>query len=319
MVEITISKFKDVDIPKLASFMFEATKDTIFHREDRTRESLEQAFKRMVSNENAFVSIATTDGKIVGVLRIFTGFPEMVLAGNWHPRVHHGEKREEIAIEMIKFCKEYTKENGFKRFEINLGPIKQEHVEVFREYKSWCEKSGLFRAAEEVFFQADLENYRPISPNPSLPEGFSFESIGNYANDDLESVVFDAFAGGSDRVFEDKTSSQQKTIFNYWFSRDRPFHRSTILVMKDGEVVGFNVIRVNEESANIGPVGVIPKYQRQGIMKSVLHEAIKRLQEDGIKVATLDANRSNGPAIDLYTKFGFEEQHTQQIFAWMVE
>ncbi|MFW9802849.1 MAG: hypothetical protein ACFFFC_09370, partial [Candidatus Thorarchaeota archaeon] len=79
MVEITISKFKDVDIPKLASFMFEAAKDTVFHREDRTRESLEQSFQRMVNNENALVLIATAKGKIVGVLRIFTGFPEMVL------------------------------------------------------------------------------------------------------------------------------------------------------------------------------------------------------------------------------------------------
>ena len=59
MVEITINKFKDVDIPKLSSFMFESTKDTVFHREDRTRESLEQSFQRMVNNENALVLIAT--------------------------------------------------------------------------------------------------------------------------------------------------------------------------------------------------------------------------------------------------------------------
>ncbi|MCK5389575.1 MAG: hypothetical protein KAJ36_03750, partial [Candidatus Thorarchaeota archaeon] len=91
MVEITINKFKDVDIPKLASFMFEATKDTVFHREGRTRESLEESFKRMVSNENALVLIATTEGKIVGVLRVFVGFPEMFLAANWHPRIHHDD------------------------------------------------------------------------------------------------------------------------------------------------------------------------------------------------------------------------------------
>jgi len=272
-----------------------------------------------VNNENLLNVIAKTDGKIVGVLRVFVGFPEMVLAGNWHPRIHHGDKREEIALEMIKFCKEYTKENGFKRLEMNLSPIKQEHEEVFTEYKSWCEKSGLYRETEEVFFQVDLENYQLSSPQPSLPEGFRFESIDNFTNDDLESLVFDAFAGGSDRVFEDKTSSQQKAIFNIWFSRDRPFHRSTILVMKDGEVVGFNIVRVDDDSAHIGPVGVIPKYHRQGIMKSVLHESIKRFQEDGIKIAKLEANRSNDPAIDLYTKFGFEEQHTQQIFTWRVE
>jgi len=308
-----------VDIPELASFMLESTKDTVFHTEDRTRENLEQAFERMASNENVLVLIATIEGKIVGVLRIFIGFPETILAGNWHPRIHHGENREETATEMIKFCKEYTKENGFKRFEMNLSPIRIEHEEVFSEYNSWCEKSGLYRESEEVFFQVDVENYQPTSPQPTLPEGFYFESIDSVTNDDLESIVFDAFAGGSDRVFEDKTSSQQKAIFNIWFSRDRPFHRSTSLVMKDGEVVGFNVVRVENDSAHIGPVGIIPEYHRQGIMKSVLHESFKRFLEDGIKIAKLEANRSNHPAIELYTKFGFEEQHTQQIYVWKVK
>ena len=319
MVEITINKFKDVDIPKLASFMFEATKDTVFHREGRTRESLEESFKRMVSNENALVLIATTEGKIVGVLRVFVGFPEMLLAANWHPRIHHDDTREEIAIEMIQFCKEYVKENGFSRFEMNLGPIKEEHADIYREYKSWCEKSGLYRATEEVFLQLDLENHQLPSAQPSLPDGFRFESIDDVTNDDLESLVLDTFAGGSDRLFVDITSSQQKTVFNYWFRRSQPFHRSTILVLKDGEVVGFNVVRVNDDVAHFGPVGVIPNYQRQGIMKAVLYESFKRLQEDGIKIAKLEADTRNEAAIGLYTKFGFEEQYTQQYFAWRVE
>ncbi len=319
MVEITINKFKDVDIPKLASFIFEATKDTVFHREDRTKESLEESFKRMVSNENVLVLIATTEGKIVGVLRIFVGFPEMVLAANWHPRIHHDDTREEIAVEMIQFCKEYVKENGFMRFEMNLGPIKEEHADIYREYKSWCEKSGLYRATEEVFLQVDLQNHQLPSAQPSLPEGFRFESIDDVTNDDIESPVFDSFADESDRLFMDLTSSQKKIVFNIWFSRNRPFHRSTILVMKDDEVVGFNVVRVNDDSAHIGPVGVIPKYHRQGIMRAVLHESIKRLQEDGVKIAELEADVSNEPAINLYKMFGFEQVHTQEYYAWKVE
>jgi RimJ/RimL family protein N-acetyltransferase len=319
MVEITINKFKDVDIPELASFMFEVTKDTVFHREGRTRESLEEAFKRRVNDENEVVSIATAKGKIVGVLRAFVGFPEMLLAGNWHPRIHHDDTREEIALEMIQFCKEYVKENGFKRFEMNLIPIKQEHAEVYKEYKSWYEKSGFYRMTEEAFLQVDLRNHQLPSAQSSLPDGFRFESIDNVTNDDIESSVFDSFADGSDRAFVDLTSSQQKVVFNQWFRRSQPFHRSTIIIMKDDEVVGFNVVRVNDDSAHFGPVGIIPNYQRQGIMKAVLHESFKRLQEDGIKIAELEADKSNDAAIGLYTKFGFKEQHTQQYFVWRVD
>ncbi len=319
MVEITINKFKDVDIPKLASFMFEATKDTVFHREDRTREWFEEAFKSRVNNENLLFMIAKTEGRIVGALRVFVGFSEMVLAANWHPRIHHGDSREEIAIEMIQFCKEYVKENGFKRFEMNVGPIKQEHGEVYKEYKSWCEKSGLYKANEEVFMHMDIENLQLPSTQPSLPDEFHIESIDNFTNDDIESSVFESFIDGSDRSFKDLTSSQQTAVFNQWFNRSQPFHRSAILVMKDDEVVGFNVVRVDEDSAHIGPIGIIPKYRKQGIMKAVLHESFKRLQEEGIKIGKLEADGSNEPAISLYTKYGFEKQYTQEYYAWRVE
>jgi len=319
MVEITINKFKDVDIPKLASFMFEATKDTVFHREGRTRESLEEAFTSRVTNENLLFVIAKNEGKIVGALRVFVGFPEMVLAANWHPRIHHDDSREEIAIEMIQFCKEYVKENGFKRFEMNLGPIRQEHAEVYKEYKSWCEKSGLYKANEEVFMHVEIENLQFPSTQPSLPDEFHIESIDNFTNDDIESSVFESFVDGSDRSFADLTSSQQKAVFNHWFNRSRPFHRSAILVMKDDGVVGFNVVRVDEDSAHIGPIGIIPKYRRQGIANAVLHESFKQLQEDGIKIVHLETDKSNDAAINLYTKFGFQEQYTQQYFVWRVE
>ena len=89
--------------------------------------------------------------------------------------------------------------------------------------------------------------------------------------------------------------------------------------MKDDEVVGFNVVRVNDDSAHVGPVGIIPKYQRQGIMTFVLHESFKRLQEDGIKTAHLETDKSNDAAIGLYSKFGFKEQHTMQYFVWKVD
>ncbi|MCK5265331.1 MAG: GNAT family N-acetyltransferase, partial [Candidatus Thorarchaeota archaeon] len=176
-----------------------------------------------------------------------------------------------------------------------------------------------YKATEEVLLQVDLENHQLPSPQPSLPEGFRFENIDNVTNDDIEGPFFESFTHGRDRLFVDMTRAQQKVSFNYWFSRNRPFHRSTIIVMKDDDVVGFNIVRVDDDSVEIGPVGVIPKYHRQGIMKSVLHESLKRLQEDGIKSGLLEADGSNVPAINLYTKFGFEKQHNQEYFAWRVE
>ncbi|MGY5872365.1 MAG: GNAT family N-acetyltransferase [Candidatus Thorarchaeota archaeon] len=319
MVEITINKFKDVDIPKLAKFIFEATKDTVFHEDSQTIETIEQAHQEMVSDENEIVMIASTEGEIVGALRVYVGFPEMSFTAKWHPIIHQGDSKKETAKELIHFTKEYIKERGFTRLEANLSPIKQEHADVYIEYKSWYESAGFYKATEEVLLQVNLESHTLPSTQPSLPEGIRFENIDNVSNEDIETPFFNAFTSGRDRLFVDMTKAQQKVSFNFWFRRSRPFHRATILVMKDDDVVGFNLVRVDGETAEIGPVGVIPKYHRQGIMKAVLHESWKRLQEDGIKIGQLEADKSNDPATSLYTKFGFEQQYTQEYFAWKVE
>jgi len=319
MVEITINKFKDVDIPKLAKFMFEATKDTVFHKDGQTIQTIEQAHQEMVRDENEIVMIATDEGEIVGALRVYVGFPEMSFTAKWHPIIHQCDTRDETAMELIQFTKEYIKGRGFTRFEANLSPIRQEHAEVYSEYKSWYEKAGFYRATEEVLLQVNLESHTLPSTQPSLPEGFCFENIDNVSNDKIEEPFFSSFTSGRDRLFVNMTRSQQKISFNFWFRRSQPLHRSTILVMKDDEIVGFNIVRVDDETAEIGPVGVIPKYHRQGIMKAVLHESFKRLKEDGINVGRIEADGSNEPAITLYTKFGFKKQYDQEYFAWRVE
>ncbi|TFH04822.1 MAG: GNAT family N-acetyltransferase [Candidatus Thorarchaeota archaeon] len=318
MVEITINKFKDVDIPKLAKFMFDATNNTVFLDDSRTIESIEQSFQEMMSDENEIVLIALNEGEIIGALRVHAGFSEMAFTAKWHPIIHHGETREETAIELIRFGKKYIKGRGFTRFEANLSPIRREHAEVYNEYKSWYEKAGFYRATEEALLQVNLENHLLSPIQPSLLEGFRFESIDNVTNEDIEAPFFDSFTHGRDRLFLDMTTAQQKVSFNFWFRRSRPFHRAAIIALKDNEVVGFNLVRQDDDSAEVGPVGVIPKYHRQGIMKAVLHESLKRLQEDGIKIAQLEADKNNDPAISLYTKFGFEELYSQQYFAWKV-
>jgi len=319
MVEITINKFKDVDIPKLAKFMFEATKDTVFHEESQTKHSIEKSLQEMVNDENEIVMIASTEEEIVGAMRIYVGFPEMAFTAKWHPIIHHSETREDIAIELIQFSKEYIKGKGFTRLEVNLSPIKQEHANVYNEYKSWYENAGFYKATEEVLLKVDLETYSLPSTQPSLPEGFRFESIDNVENEDIKDPFFNSFTNGKDRLFLDMTRVQQEVSFNFWFRRSEPFHRATILVMKDDNVVGFNLVRQDDKSAEIGPVGVIPKFHRQGIMKAVLHESLKRLQEDGIMIGELEADGSNEPAINLYKKFGFEQIHNQEYYAWRVK
>ena len=103
----------------------------------------------------------------------------------------------------------------------------------------------------------EIENLQFPSTQPPLPDEFHIESIDNFSNEDIKSSVFKTFVDGSDRSFEDLTSSQQKAAFNHWFNRDRPFHRSAILVMKDDEVVGFYTSSFIIKTRNTGIAAAI--------------------------------------------------------------
>ncbi|MHA1862966.1 MAG: GNAT family N-acetyltransferase [Candidatus Thorarchaeota archaeon] len=319
MVEITINKFKDVDIRTIANFIFDIRQTSVFQNTSRTVEGIESTLQELVADENQIVIITSSGGKIAGILRIYVGFQEMVFTDNWHPIVTPGEEEDTIATELIQTCKQYIKEQGFSRLEVLLSPLSDRYSEAHLQYKSWYESVGFHKATEETLMRVNLENLLLPDTQPSLPKGLRLESIDNVENKDIENPFFESFRGGRDRLFLDMTEAQQRVSFNYWFSRQRPLHMASTIVMKDGNVVGFNVVRPDDESVEIGPVGVIPRYKRQGIMKAVLHESIKRLQEDGVKTAQLEADTRNEPAINLYKMFGFEQVHTQEYYAWKVE
>lgn len=321
MVEITVTAVKELDLHKLSKFMYDGRKNTVFDTESRTLEHIEEHRKKVTSDDNIIFTAYEND-EIIGILRIFTGIPEMAFTSLWDPIIAQGEsreRREEIALDLIEFGKKYVKERGFSRLESLFSPLTEKHSEIYKENQSWYEKSGFYKATEEIFMQVDLSKIDLPSPQPELPEGLHFERIDNVSNEEIKDAHFKSFEDRGDRLFRDMTLAQQTVSFNYWLRRSEPFHRASILVMKGDDVIGLNVVRQDNDKAEIGPVAIIPEYKRQGIMSTTLYESLKRMKEDGLKFAQLEADALNEPAIKLYTKFGFQTQYNQEYFAWRVE
>jgi len=321
MVEITITAVKELDLWKLSKFMYDARKNTAIDNEHRTLEHIYEARKEITSDHNIIIT-AYEDNEIVGILRIFTGFPEMAFCSLWDPMITQEEgreRREEIALELIQACKKFVKERGFSRVEFLLSPITEKYSELYKENRSWNEKGGFYKATEEVLMRVDLNKLKLPQDQPKLLEGLRYEKIENVENDQIIEPFIRSFSDRGDRLFRDMNRAQQLITFNHWLKRSEPFHRSSIVIMKDNELIGLIVVRQDEETAEIGPVAVVPEYKRKGIMKTTLHESFLRMKEDGIKFAKLEADAKNEPAINLYKKFGFEIQYEQEYFAWKVE
>ena len=160
---------KEVDLWKLSEFMYDARKNTIFDTESRTLEHIYEHRKKLTSDHNMILTAYEND-TIVGILRIFTGFPEMAFTSLWDPMITQEEgreRREEIALDLIRVGKKFVKEQGFSRLEVLLSPLTEKHSKIYAENKSWYEKSGFYKATEEVLLQVELENYELPSPQPS--------------------------------------------------------------------------------------------------------------------------------------------------------
>lgn len=80
----------------------------------------------------------------------------------------------------------------------------------------------------------------------------------------------------------------------------------SLVAVMDGRVIGhiaFSPLTVSDGSLNcygLGPVSVVPKYQRQGIGKALIREGLSRLKDINAQGCCLVGHR------DYYRKFGFK-------------
>ena len=95
-----------------------------------------------------------------------------------------------------------------------------------------------------------------------------------------------------------------------YFMRLPAYHRDldVVAVAPNGDIAAFvngwidPVNRIGE----LGSVGAVPAYRRQGLMRAVLLEGLRRMQACGMDRACVSTGVSNIPARRLYESIGFE-------------
>ncbi|MEE1043730.1 MAG: ribosomal protein S18-alanine N-acetyltransferase [Clostridia bacterium] len=75
----------------------------------------------------------------------------------------------------------------------------------------------------------------------------------------------------------------------------------------DSILVGYIGIWEIGDTGEITNVAVHPKYRKMGIASMLLEKLIEYCLDDGFKFINLEVREGNVPAINLYSKFGFEK------------
>lgn len=74
-----------------------------------------------------------------------------------------------------------------------------------------------------------------------------------------------------------------------------------------GKLAGFLVYHLLFDEAHILNFGIRKEFRRRGIGRTLITAALDEMAGDGCRCVTLEARKSNGAAIGLYSSLGFEE------------
>jgi ribosomal protein S18 acetylase RimI-like enzyme len=140
-------------------------------------------------------------------------------------------------------------------------------------------------------------------PEPALPSGYHVRAIA-------ETGEVSQRASAHREVWQPWTDGNISDEEYACFMRLPHYQRDldVVAVAADGAIAAFvngwidPVNRIGE----VGSVGVVPAYRRQGLMRATLFECLRRMQARGIQRTCVSTGVSNIPAIRLYESVGFE-------------
>lgn len=76
---------------------------------------------------------------------------------------------------------------------------------------------------------------------------------------------------------------------------------------KGGAMLGFALVRVTDDEAEILTIAVKPSWQNHGIGQRLMHSVLANLHADRVARLFLEVDEANKSAIALYKRVGFEQ------------
>ncbi len=92
----------------------------------------------------------------------------------------------------------------------------------------------------------------------------------------------------------------------------QPDTRRYIVAEVHGETVGYAGVMVIDTTADIQTIGVLPRFEGQGIGRAMLTELLDEARRRGADTVMLEVRADNPRAQQLYTRFGFARIHTRK-------
>ncbi|WP_245879055.1 GNAT family N-acetyltransferase [Vibrio diazotrophicus] len=112
------------------------------------------------------------------------------------------------------------------------------------------------------------------------------------------------------------TEEEKEGFYREWLKKAVLGQFDDLCMIKrvDGNIAGFVTVRVDNDDASIGLIGVLPEYQALGLGRALIQCAESYAVEKGCKNLSVATQLSNLSAMNLYMKSGYSLQQTAYWF-----
>lgn len=139
-------------------------------------------------------------------------------------------------------------------------------------------------------------------PEPVIPDGCQVRAIA-------ETGEISQRAAAQRKVWQPWTVGNVSDEDYARFMRLPGYHRDldVVTVTADGVIAAYvnGWIDPVNRIGDLGPVGALPAYRRQGMTRAALLEGLRRMQARGMDRVCISTGVSNTPALRLYESIGF--------------
>ena len=319
MLEITDRDWEDTDLDELATLTFNALQDSPFFRAERTLEDvmgwLNWSHERFTP---ASVFLARLRGELVGWLTVTLDVkPCISETWRWVPYIspEAREREDGIAAGLIGRCVEYVRERGQTRLEACFDRISEATVPQYERYRAWFEAEGVCRVDDNAYMRRSLDPGEFAEHDTVLPPGYGYMPLVDADEEALYGCYSHAFIESGVRAYHDMTEEERRADFEHYFGGGTMNEEASLVVVRDGEIVGFSLVHSRPGEAHLADIGIVPAHRGKGLGRRMVKYSLMKVARD-YDTVTLAVDVDNTSAFELYGDLGFEVEYRIITHAW---
>ena len=148
-----------------------------------------------------------------------------------------------------------------------------------------------------------------------LPAGYRYMRLADADEESLYGCYSRAYDESGVRSYHDLTDEERRADFEHYFGGETRDEEASLVVVRDGGIIGFSLVHSRPGEAHLGEVGIVPAHRGRGIGRRMVRCSLMRAARDHDTV-TLAVDVDNASAYELYCDLGFEVEYRFTTHAW---